>query len=178
MTINSDEGRTTPRALYHRLLEGMAAVAAAILGLAVILITADVVMRTIGVQPYAHTLALTEYGLFYATMLGGPWLLRTHGHVHVEIVQAAVPAVARRWMVKAVCLLGLLACLVVAWVSADVVIANFSRGAFDMRSFDMPRWLLFAPMPLSFLMMAGEFFGFLIGRAHIYGERPDLAGHA
>jgi C4-dicarboxylate transporter DctQ subunit len=178
VTINSDSGRARPRSLYHRLLEALAAIAAAILGLTVLLITVDVVMRTIGLQPPAHTLALTEYGLFYATMLGAPWLLRTHGHVHVEIVQAAVPPVVRRLMVKAVCLLGLVACLVVTWASAETVIVNFTRDAFDMRSFDMPRWLLFAPTPIAFLMMAGEFFGFLIGAAHIYGERPDLAGHA
>ncbi len=178
MSTNSDSERAKPRTFYQRLLEGLAAIAAAILALTVVLITVDVVMRTIGLQPPAHTLALTEYGLFYATMFGAPWLLRTHGHVHVEIVQAAVPPVVRRLMVKAVCLLGLVACLVVVWASAETVIVNFTRGAFDMRSFDMPRWLLFAPTPVAFLMMAGEFFGFLIGVAHIYGERPDLAGHA
>jgi TRAP-type C4-dicarboxylate transport system permease small subunit len=176
---NKDEpGRVERRSSYHRLLEGMAALAAMFLALAVMLITADVVMRTVGLQPSAHTLAVTEYGLFYATMFGAPWLLRTHGHVHVEIVQSAVPGPVRNWMVKAVCLLGLVSCLVIAWVSAGVAIENFTRGAFDMRSFDMPRWLLFAPMPISFLMMAWEFFLFLIGRGHVYGESPDLAGHA
>lgn len=167
MTKNDGPVGLDRRSPYSRMLEGLAALAALVLALAVVLITADVVMRTAGLQPSAHTLAVTEYGLFYATMFGAPWLLRTHGHVHVEIVQAAVPNSVRRWMVKAVCLLGLAACLIVAWVSAGVVMDNFTRGAFDMRSFDMPRWLLFAPMPISFLMMAWEFFQFLIGRGHV-----------
>ena len=58
------------------------------------------------------------------------------------------------------------------------MIVNFTHGACLIRCFYMPRWLLFAPTPVAFLMMAGEFFGFLIGAAHIYGERPDLAGRA
>ena len=59
-------------------------------------------------------------------------------------------------MVKTVCLLGLIACLVVAWSASEAAYLNFTRGAFDMRSFDMPRALLFAPIAPSFLLMAIE----------------------
>ena len=45
-----------------------------------------------------------------------------------------------------------------------------------MRSFDMPKWLLFAPFTLSFLMMAGEFLRFLLGRAPLYAETPESGG--
>jgi TRAP-type C4-dicarboxylate transport system permease small subunit len=163
-------------AAYGRLLGALAALAAAILAAAVVLITLDVAMRNFGIQPPAHTLALTEYGLLYATMLGAPWLLRVHGHVHVEVVVNALPGPARAAADKIVCLLGIVACLAVAWASAEAAVANFERGTFDMRSFDMPKWLLLAPLPPAFAMMAGEFVRFLLGRAPLHGEGPDLGG--
>lgn len=156
----------------------MAGIGAAILGLITLLIAVDVLLRTSGIQPFAHTLALSEYGLLYATLLGAPWLLRTHGHVHVEIVVAAVPARLRWLMVKAACLLGLIACLVVAWAASEAAYLNYTRDAFDMRSFDMPRWLLLGPIAPSFLLMAVEFWRFLTGIASLHGDSPDHAGRA
>jgi len=160
------------------LLVVLAGAGAAILGLIALLITFDVLLRASGLQPLAHTLALSEYGLLYATLLGAPWLLRTQGHVHVEIVVAAVPASLRWLMVKMACLLGLIACLVVAWAAGETAYLNYTRDAFDMRSFDMPRWLLFGPIAPSFLLMAYEFWRFLRGTASLHGDAPDQTGRA
>ena len=161
---------------YARLMAALAVAAAAILGAAVVMIPLDVAMRALGWQPPAHTISLTEYGLLYATLLGAPWLLRSHGHVHVEVVVAALPAAARRIAEKLVCVIGILACLTVAWASGEAALTNLARGTFDMRSFDMPKWLLLAPFTLSFLMMAGEFLRFLLGRAPLYAETPESEG--
>lgn len=176
-TTPEGEGRTRKSA-YERLLEGLAALGAIILALITLGIACDVLLRSTGFQPFAHTLALSEYGLLYATMLGAPWLLHTHGHVHVEIVVAAVPHANRRVMVKLACLAGLIACLIVAWSAGETAWVNYSRAAFDMRSFDMPRWLLFAPIAPSFLLMAIEFARFLFGAGALHGDTDDQTEHA
>ncbi len=44
----------------------------------------------------------------------------------------------------------------------------YFRGVF------MPAWLLFAPMPLCFLLVAGEFLRYLIGIDDMYGLRSDV----
>jgi len=38
----------------------------------------------------------------------------------------------------------------------------------------MPQWLLFAPMPLCFLLVACEFIRYLIGIDDMYGLRTDV----
>jgi hypothetical protein len=43
-------------------------------------------------------------------------------------------------------------------------------GEIDMRSFEIPMWILFAPMPPCFLMCAMEFGRFLIGIDDMYDQ--------
>jgi TRAP-type C4-dicarboxylate transport system permease small subunit len=150
-------------ALYWRLLELLAVVAGVILAAMAFAIVIDVVMRNLGVQPPAHTLTLTEYGLLYLTMLGAPWLVREKGHVYIELVTAAVSPRTRFWLTRVVYLLCVLTCAVIFWFGLEVTIDQWQRAVIDVRSFDMPRWLLTASIPLSFGLMIIEFGRFLIG---------------
>jgi TRAP-type C4-dicarboxylate transport system permease small subunit len=159
-------------ALYWRLLELLAVVAGVLLAAMALAIVVDVLVRNLGWQPPAHTLTLTEYGLLYATMLGAPWLVREKGHVYIELVTAAVSARTRFWLTRAVYALCVLTCAVMFWFSLEVTIDHYQRHVIDVRSFDMPRWLLTASMPLSFGLMLIEFGRFLLGLDSMH------AGHA
>ena len=150
-------------AAYRRLLETLAVVAGVILAAIAVAIVVDVLVRNLGLQPPAHTLTLTEYGLLYATMLGAPWLLREKGHVYIELLTAAVSPRARFWLTRVVYALCVLTCAVIFWFALEVTIAHYQRDVIDVRSFDMPRWLLTASMPLSFGLMTIEFARYLIG---------------
>jgi TRAP-type C4-dicarboxylate transport system permease small subunit len=54
-------------------------------------------------------------------------------------------------------------CAVLAWYSLRITIADATGGAMDIRSFDSPRWILIACMPLGFGLMVIEFGRFLLG---------------
>ena len=110
-------------------------------------IVLDVVVRNLGLQPPAHTLTLTEYGLLYLTMLAAPWLVREKGHVHIELVTAALPPRARFWLTRVVYALCVLTCAVIFYFGLEVTIAHYQRSVIDVRSFDMPRWLLHGEHP-------------------------------
>ena len=120
--------------------------------------------RNLGFQPPPHTLTLTEYALLYTTLLGAPWLVRIRGHVYIELVTAAVSPGVRAVMSRIVSAGCVVVCLVMAWYAFDVTLGDYQRGTDDIRSFDMPRWLLLAAMPIGFGLMAIEFGRFLIGR--------------
>jgi len=150
-------------AAYRRLLTALAVVAGVILAAMAFAIVLDVVVRNLGLQPPAHTLTLTEYGLLYATMLGAPWLLREKGHVYIELLTAAVSPRARFWLTRVVYALCVLTCAVIFWFGLEVTIAHYQRHVIDVRSFDMPRWLLTASIPLSFGLMTIEFARYLLG---------------
>src|SRR5688572_26515299 len=144
----------TVATLYWRLLQLLAVVAGALLATMAFAIVLDVGMRNLGLQPPAHTLTLTEYGLLYLTMLAAPWLVREKGHVYIELVTAALSPRARFWLTRVVYALCVLTCAVIFWVGLEVTLAHYERAVIDVRSFDMPRWLLSASIPLSFGLMA------------------------
>jgi TRAP-type C4-dicarboxylate transport system permease small subunit len=157
---------------YGRLIDALAVIAAAMLALITVLIVADVSIRNLGFQPYPHTLALTEYSLLYMTMLGSPWLVRNKGHIHIEILVGRLRGGARRIAHAFVCLVCIAVCAMLAWYSLDVTLTNLARGETDIRSFDSPRWILVACMPLGFGLMVIEFARFLLG----YDDLFESAG--
>ena len=84
-----------PEGGYEKLLFCLFALGAGILALVTLFILYDVIARNTGFPPFTHTLALTEYGLYYVTLLGAPWLVRKKHHVYMQLVTAVAPAALR-----------------------------------------------------------------------------------
>ncbi|KIN70479.1 Tripartite ATP-independent periplasmic transporter, DctQ component [Sulfitobacter noctilucae] len=149
---------------YTALLYAMAIVSGATLVWLMVSVIASVTMRNLGLQPAAWLFTSAEYGILYMTMLGAPWLVREKGHVHIELVTAALPEVLRRIVSRVVAAACVLVCVILAWKGADLFLTNIERGDFDTRAYYYPRWLLTIAFPLSFGIMAIEFSRFLFGR--------------
>ncbi|THH36119.1 TRAP transporter small permease [Aliishimia ponticola] len=148
---------------YKFMLNGMAILSGLMLVWLLISVTTSVVMRNLGLQPFAWLFTSAEYGLLYMTMLGAPWLVREKGHVHIELITAALPETPRRLLSRAVAVACVLVCAVLAWKGAELVLTNIERGDFDTRAYYFPRWLLTITFPLSFGFMAVEFSRFAFG---------------
>jgi TRAP-type C4-dicarboxylate transport system permease small subunit len=139
----------------------MAWTAAFLIAAMMVIITVDVVVRNFGYQSSAHFFTFTEYALLIVPCLGAPWLVREKGHIYVEIVMMHLKPRARRWMMRFIGVACIGVCLVIAWYGFGVTLADFRGAERDVRSFDMPRWLVVGWIPLSFLMMAIEFARYL-----------------
>ncbi|MEM7529406.1 MAG: TRAP transporter small permease subunit [Pseudomonadota bacterium] len=148
---------------YLVVLNGMAAIAAAVLVWFMVAIVLSVTMRNLGIQPFAWLFTSTEYGLLYMTMLGAPWLVRERGHVHIELATAALPRPAARIVSRIVAALCVLVCVVLTWKGVELCLQNIERGDFDVRAYFFPRWLLTIAFPISFGLMAIEFARFVVG---------------
>ena len=148
---------------YRHLIHGLAVVGAAILACVLAGIIVDVSMRTVGLQPLQWYSALTEYSLLFATMLGGPWLVRVKGHVVVESLLLAMPPALRLISGKFAYALCIVLSLLFVWYGGEKAIAAWISGEIDIRSIDMPRWVLYASFPLGFGLMAVEFARYLVG---------------
>lgn len=149
--------------LYDGLLAGMALIAALLLVWLMVSIIISVAMRNLGMQPFAWLFVSSEYGLFYLTMLGAPWLVRKRGHVHVELVTAMLPEAAQRVLSRLVALSCVLICALLAWKGYELMAQNITRNDFDVRAYFTPKWWLTAAFPLSFGLMAVEFARFVFG---------------
>jgi len=155
--------RTLTR-VYDALLFTMAFLAAATLVWLMISVVVSVVMRNFGMQPFAWLFTSAEYGLLYMTMLGAPWLVREKGHVHIELVTAALPPGLRRIVSRTVALACVVVSLILAWYGLQLVLTNIERNNYDVRAYYYPRWLLTITFPVAFSFMAIEFARFVFGR--------------
>ena len=150
-------------AILGRIVAALAIVAGLLLVWLMVAVIAGVAMRNLGMQPFAWLFLSTEYGLLYITMLGAPWLVRRRGHVHIELVTAALPGRARRGLSRTVALACVFVCAVLAWKGADLVATNIARNDFDVRAYFTPKWWLTLAFPVSFGLMAIEFSRFVLG---------------
>lgn len=157
-----------PDSIYERFLFMLFALGGLILSLAMILILYDVIARNVGLAPFAHTIALTEYGLYYMTLLGAPWLVRKKHHVYIQLLTGLVPSGIRPMLTATSYFLCALACALICYYAGLVTIESFIRGDQEVRSFDMPRWVVFAVMPLSFSLLTVEFSRYLLGYDSMY----------
>lgn len=148
---------------YDHFISALAIVAGATLVWLMVAVIVSVLMRNVGLQPFAWLFTSTEYGLLYMTMLGAPWLVRERGHVHIELVTAALPAGLRHWVSRAVALACVLVSAILAWKGAELVLTNYTRSDFDVRAYFTPKWLLTLSFPLAFGLMAIEFSRFVFG---------------
>ena len=146
---------------YDAVLYSMAWLAAFLIAAMMVIITLDVVLRNLGYQSSAHFFTFTEYALLIVPCMGAPWLVREKGHIYVEILLMHLRPRARRWFTRFIGLACISVCLVVAWYGFGVTISDFVGNEKDVRSFDMPRWMIVGWIPLSFLMMAIEFARYL-----------------
>jgi TRAP-type C4-dicarboxylate transport system permease small subunit len=148
---------------YDALLFTMAGVAALMLVWLMISTIISVTLRNIGLQPMAWLFTSSEYAILYMTMLGAPWLVRMKGHVHIELVTAALPPAVRRLVSRLVALGCVLVCALLAWKGLELMLTNLDRKDFDVRAYYFPRWILTASFPISFGLMALEFSRFVFG---------------
>lgn len=109
-----------------------------------IAIICDVVLRNLGFQPPAFTLAVTEYGMFFITMATAPMLVRTGGHVSVEIFSSSLAPGKRRLLATFVYLMCSALCFLLALFAFSAALDAAARGEIDIRSIDLPRWVLYA----------------------------------
>ena len=153
----------------------MAWLAGVLIAAMMVAITLDVVLRNLGFQSSAHLFTFTEYALLIVPCLGAPWLVREKGHVYVEIIFTYLGARQRRRLRQLIAVMCIAVCLVLAWYGVTVTLRDYLGNEMDVRSLDMPRWMVIGFVPLSFLMMAVEFARFLVRHENFLGS---LAGPA
>ena len=150
--------------LYDGLITALAILAGLMLVWLMVAIVTSVSMRNLGVQPFAWLFTSTEYAILYMTMLGAPWLVRRRGHVHIELLTAALPETPRRLLSRLVAGACVLVCAWLAWRGVLLVQTNIARMDYDVRAYFFPRWLLTIAFPVGFGLMAIEFARFVFGR--------------
>ena len=152
---------------YDRMITGLAITGGISLVIITIAIIIDVVLRNTGFRPSQSTSALVEYVMLYSTVAAAPWLVRKNGHVAITSFAERMPdamrlVAGRAILVLCIAMLGLL-----SWRSGAVGLQMLAAGSVDMRSINIPSWVLYAMLSGGFGLMTLEFLRMLF-RGDIY----------
>ncbi len=156
--------------LYDRLISGLAAFAAVLVMAVAALIVADVTLRSLGFEPPAATVALTEYALLYFTMSAAPWLVRQRGHVAVRVLFDRLPGGVRRTWEYAIYALCAVIAFAIALIAGALLVESWALGDVEQRSIDVSRWLLFLPLTVGFAGVGLEFLRYPLTRTSFYAD--------
>ena len=143
--------------IWDAVVNGLVLFACFLIAADCLLIVFDVTIRNLKMQPPAYTVALTEYSLLYMTMAAAPWLVRERAWIVVEVLYRRASPAGRGRLDRVIFSLCAIVSGVVAGLACILAVEGALRGEVEMRSLDMPRWALFAPVALGFAMMAVEF---------------------
>lgn len=157
--------------LYDRMIIGLAVTGAVSLVVITIAIIIDVVLRNSGFRPSQSTSALVEYVMLYSTMAAAPWLVRINGHVAISSFVETMPRLVRVLAGRAVLVLCIVVMALLSWRSAAVGLQMVAAGSVDMRSINIPSWVLYAMLSGGFGLMTLEFLRMLLrGETYDGGE--------
>jgi C4-dicarboxylate transporter, DctQ subunit len=146
----------------------MAAFCCVLLAVIAAAIVYDVTVRNLLFQPPNFTVSFTEYVLLYTTMLGAPYMVRKKGHILVEALIENVGPALHAAMARFVYLVCTLLSAVLTYFGVKLLVQGIETNDLDIRSFDMPRWLLDITLPLGFGFSAIEFLRYLVGVDTLY----------
>jgi TRAP-type C4-dicarboxylate transport system permease small subunit len=138
--------------LYARLLQGLAACAAVLLGASALAITLDVIGRNVGLGAVPWILEVSEYVLPVATFLVAPWLLYRNEHVRLDVLVANRP-----WLNQVGNAIGLAVSAVLVVYGVRTILNSAQQGAMVFKSVVFPEWWLYTPVPLCFALLCIEF---------------------
>lgn len=111
----------------------------------------------------SHIFTFAEFGMLYIAMAASPWLVRERGHVFIELLTAVLPGRLQGPFSRFVSALSAIVCLVLVWYTWIATAKAYSYGDAEMRSLDMPKFLLLGAMPICFALMAAQFSRFVFG---------------
>ncbi len=144
--------------IFDRIVDGMAFVAGLFSIAIMVLICYLVIMRYIFSNPPAWILEICEYLLIYITFLSATWLLRQNGHVRVDLFLTWLSEYKQKTMRLLTSIVGGLSCALLTWFSFLVTLDNFSRKILSIQTLSVPKWILYAIIPIGALFMTIEFF--------------------
>ena len=158
--------------LYVGILHALAAAGAVLLGLVALGVTADVVLRNVGLGTVPAVAEISEYSLPAATFLVAPWLLHKAEHVRLDIFVASLPGRLRDAVERVADAIGLAICCVFVWYSVRMIADSMKLGSMVIKSVVFPEWWTFVPVPVCFGLLAVEFVRRMVRPGHDAGFAP------
>lgn len=121
----------------------------------------------------APTIWQTDFVVYCATaaiFIGAPYVLKTGGHVSVDIVESALQGPARRALQLVGKVLGFIFCACLFVASAMYTWEAYSGGWLTSSVWQIPQWIPVIPMPFGFGILCLQYIAEFLRPVEVEGE--------
>ena len=152
--MKSDKGNT----LFDRVLGVFALIAQALIALTIIFVTLQVLLRNTTDFKLLWVEEVTSLSLVWITFLAVAWVLKKEGHIIMDLVVARLRPGAQTIMNFATSLIGLVACLIITYFSAEVTLDLVVRHVYMTPSvLEPPQYIPYLVLPVGSLLLSIQF---------------------
>lgn len=144
-------------AIFDRIVDVLAVLAACILVYLIVSVSADVAIRGLKNSSIPNTLEISEYLLLFLTFLIVPWVLKRNEHVKIELLVDRLRLGAQSVLKIITCIVDALLCLLLTWIGAAVTWDLFQARARVEGVLEPLMAPIIAIIPLGFLLLSIQF---------------------
>ncbi|MGE5145965.1 MAG: TRAP transporter small permease [Candidatus Eiseniibacteriota bacterium] len=143
--------------LYDAFYVALGALAASLFVAMALLISADIVMRNVGLGTIPWVLEASEYMQYVAAFIGTPWVLWLGGHVRVDLLLHSVPPPVARALEVLADLFGVVISAALLYFATAVGWTSYVEGDRVIKSFIFPEFWVFALLAVAAFLLLVEF---------------------
>ena len=142
---------------YLGLLDFCANIVGLGVGAIALLVSAEVLIRTLNVGTFHWLIEVVEYALFVMTFIAAPWVLSKGAHVRVDVVLVFASPRVRYYLELLIDTLGMVISFLLFYYGLDATIDSLAQKALIYKQLVVPEgWLLIA-LPFSGALLTIEF---------------------
>ncbi len=141
-----------------------------------LVVCAEVLLRDGFNRPISWMVEINEYALLWITFLGSAWVLRSGGHVRVDIVLQFLSPAALRVCGMISSGLGMVATAIVFGFGVAATWSAYVEGAYKPTTTNVPTWMIIIVIPVGALLLAFRFLRFFVeyrSRQRNFGAEPS-----
>lgn len=134
----------------------MVVIAALLLIISVLTVAIEIIARFLADTSFVWVIELNEYILLYLPFLVAAWLLRTNGHITLDLIDGLSNKL-NYWLGIVVNLIGIFVCTIVTWYGTLSTIDFFVREVHSYSVLKIPQVYVVIIIPVGALVLTLEF---------------------
>lgn len=134
-----------------------AIIGAILIAISVFTVVMEVVARALFNYSFIWVNELSEYILLYIPFLGAAWLLRTNGHITVDILEEKMSTHLRYLSDIFISIIGIVICVVFIWYGSLTTLDVFVRDIRSLTTIRVPQIYVIIIIPIGTFILLLEF---------------------
>lgn len=143
---------------FDKLIEGMAALAGALLVFITAAVCYTIGMRFLFTRTSIWIMPVSEYALLWIVFLAATWLLREGGHITTDILYAHLDDRTKHTLDLITYGIGGMTCTALLVLGSLHVVDCLAGGVTDVRAITVPKAGVFIVIPVGSLLLTLQFF--------------------